>query len=149
MRPAAAPPYVGPQPPVQMVLSQPLMRISRSFEPEPNQVRAARHFATDSLRTWGRTCDDVPLLVSELATNAVLHARSEFEVAVAVADDRIRVEVSDRNPRLPSLVSVPSEAYSGRGLTLLQALSVAWGVETHARDGKTIWFEVASRGGRA
>lgn len=84
------------------------MRVSRSFEPEPDQVRAARHFVIDSLRGWARTSDDVPLLVSELATNAVLHARSEFEVAVAVTEQRIRVEVSDRNPRLPSSASVPA-----------------------------------------
>lgn len=121
------------------------METTRSFAPEPDQVLAARHFVATSLEGWGLINPDVTLLVSELATNAVLHARSEFQVCVAAVAERIRVEVSDSNSRLPTLVSVPSDAYSGRGLMLLQALAGSWGVETHANNGKTIWFEVAVR----
>ncbi len=122
------------------------MQATRSFEPQPDQVLAARHFVNDALQTWGITHPDVALLVSELATNAVLHARSEFEVAVMANQERIRVEVSDYNCRLPTVVAVPADAYSGRGLMLLQALAGAWGVETHANDGKTIWFEMSAEG---
>ena len=118
------------------------MQATRSFEPKPEQVLAARHFVASSLEAWGLINSDIALLVSELATNAVLHARSEFEVCVAAAAERIRVEVSDYNSRLPTMVSVPPDAYSGRGLQLLQALAGSWGVETHINDGKTIWFEV-------
>jgi anti-sigma regulatory factor (Ser/Thr protein kinase) len=118
------------------------LQATRSFEPEPEQVLAARHFVAGSLEAWGVIHPDVALLVSELATNAVLHARSEFEVCVAAAAERIRVEVSDFNSRLPIVVSVPSDAYSGRGLMLLKALAGSWGVESHADEGKTIWFEV-------
>ncbi len=106
---------------------------------------AARHFVARSLAGWGLINHDVALLVSELATNAVLHARSEFEVCVAAVAERIRVEVSDFNSRLPTMVTVPADAYSGRGLMLLQALAGSWGVETHANEGKTIWFEVPTR----
>ncbi|MDQ2726894.1 MAG: ATP-binding protein [Actinomycetota bacterium] len=122
------------------------MEATRSFEPEPEQVLAARHFVAGSLERWGLINPDVALLVSELATNAVLHARSEFEVCVAAAPERIRVEVSDFNTRLPTIVSVPPDACSGRGLMLLQALAGSWGVETHPNDGKTIWFEVPTGG---
>lgn len=114
----------------------------RVFPPEAEQVGAARLFVDSELATWGIAADDVLLLVSELATNAVLHARSDFAIRVRAGDDRVRVEVSDGNSRLPTVVSVPADAYSGRGLLLLQALSTAWGVESHAADGKTIWFEV-------
>jgi anti-sigma regulatory factor (Ser/Thr protein kinase) len=116
--------------------------VRQAFAPEASQVFAARHFAAGVLEHWGLVCEDLPLLVSELATNAVLHARSDFEVTVARADHRVRVEVFDQNTRLPSFAVVPPDAYSGRGLTLLQELTSAWGVESHSDLGKTIWFEL-------
>lgn len=118
------------------------MRALRTFEPQPDQVAAARRFSIEFLASCGRAAGDVPLLVSELATNAVLHARSDFTVAMACERDRARVEVYDRNSRLPMLAAVKPDAYSGRGLMLLQSLSDSWGVDAHGGDGKTIWFEV-------
>jgi anti-sigma regulatory factor (Ser/Thr protein kinase) len=120
------------------------MRATRTFEPNADQVLAARRFVTAELRSWGVVdgTDDVPLLVSELATNAVLHARSDFEVTVLAHPGRVRVEVLDRNSRLPSVASVPADAYSGRGLMLVKAIAAAWGVDAHSDDGKTIWFEI-------
>jgi anti-sigma regulatory factor (Ser/Thr protein kinase) len=119
---------------------------TRSFEPRAHEVRAARHFVMATLEAWNLVQnDDVPLLVSELATNAVLHARSDFSVTVVAREDRIRVEVFDHNARLPAPASVPAEAYSGRGLMIIQGLSSAWGVEAHAGEGKTVWFEVMHR----
>lgn len=103
---------------------------------------AARRFVTATLASWALEQTDVALLVSELATNAVLHARSDFTVTIHARGDRIRVEVGDRNARLPSPASVPAAAYSGRGLMIVQELAAAWGVESHADDGKTVWFEV-------
>jgi anti-sigma regulatory factor (Ser/Thr protein kinase) len=117
------------------------MRASKVFEPVPAQVRDARGFAASVLRSWGVDTDDVVLLVSELATNAVLHARSEFGISLSHEGDRVRVEVSDGNSRLPSFVTVPHDANSGRGLLLLQTVSGSWGVESHG-NGKTIWFEM-------
>jgi anti-sigma regulatory factor (Ser/Thr protein kinase) len=122
------------------------MRVSRAFEPEAAQVGMARRFAASTLAEWGVEDGDVTLLVSELATNAVLHARSEFTVELALLQGRIRVEVRDGNPRLPSFAVVPADAYSGRGLTLVQNLADAWGVETLAGGGKAIWVEVALPG---
>jgi anti-sigma regulatory factor (Ser/Thr protein kinase) len=118
------------------------VRTKRTFEPEPDQVLEARRFVLDELSAWHVPVGDVALLVSELATNAVLHARSDFVVTVVALSDRIRVEVLDRNSRLPSFSVVPADAYSGRGLMLVQAMASAWGVDAHSDDGKTIWFEV-------
>lgn len=84
------------------------------------------------------------MLVSELATNAVLHARSDFEVTIDIAAGRAHVEVYDRNSRLPLFSSVRPDAHSGRGLMLLQVLSDAWGVESHSDAGKTIWFDLSA-----
>lgn len=119
------------------------MQATSSFEPQADQVIGARRFVVAHLDEWGIPVDDVALLVSELATNAVLHARSDFDVCICVHDDRIRVEVTDANSRLPTLAAVPPDAHSGRGLMLVQALAVSWGVETHSNEGKTIWFEVS------
>ncbi len=114
------------------------------FEPDASEVHAARHFVSATLEGWGCPPGDVALLVSELATNAVLHARSEFTVRVRAEQGKVRVEVDDRNSRLPQLAVVPADAYSGRGLMLVQALSSAWGVESQSDTGKVIWFELST-----
>jgi len=122
------------------------MRSTRTFEPDAATVVAARHFVASTLAAWSVAADDVPLLVSELATNAVLHARSEFTVSIALGAGLLRVEVSDGNSRMPIVAVVPADAYSGRGLMLVQALASAWGVERHTDQGKTVWFEMALHG---
>jgi anti-sigma regulatory factor (Ser/Thr protein kinase) len=119
------------------------MRASQVFEPEPHQVPVVRRFVAAALRAWDVDATDVVLLVSELATNAVLHARSPFRVTVILQGGRLRVEVSDDNSRLPSFGVVPTDANSGRGLMLVQSLAGAWGVDSHIDRGKTIWLEVA------
>ncbi|MCU4185416.1 WYL domain-containing protein [Acidiferrimicrobium sp. IK] len=119
-----------------------VLQASRMFEPETAEVIAARHFVLEVLHEWGIPDGDVSLLVSELATNAVLHARSEFTVTVQAGGGRVRVGVSDRNSRMPQMAVVPPDAYSGRGLMLVQALASSWGVDAHDNNGKTIWFEM-------
>ncbi len=117
-------------------------RAWRAFAPEASEVFSARRFVASVLDAWGLEIEDLPLLVSELATNAVLHARSDFEVTVIRFSRRIRVEVFDQNTRLPTFAAAPPDAYSGRGLMILRGLANAWGVESHSDVGKTIWFEV-------
>ncbi|WP_432492591.1 ATP-binding protein [Kineococcus gypseus] len=91
--------------------------------------------------------------VSELVTNAVLHARTAFSVAVRVGEDgRVRVEVSDSSP-VPVQVRRPgASATTGRGLQLVASVSTGWGVQVRSEGdgpGKTVWFEPrAERGGR-
>jgi anti-sigma regulatory factor (Ser/Thr protein kinase) len=118
-------------------------RAWRAFAPDPGEVFSARHFVASVLDSWGFEMEDLSLLVSELATNAVLHARSDFEVTIIRLPRCVRVEVFDQNTRLPSFAAAPTDAYSGRGLMLLRGLSANWGVESHSDIGKTIWFELA------
>lgn len=120
------------------------MRVSHAFDPIPSEVVGARRFVTAALTSWGIEEDDVPLMVSELATNAVIHARSEFEITLDFLRGRLRVEVTDLNTRLPVVTSVPPDAESGRGLFLIRALSASWGVEWRQDAGKTVWFEIAA-----
>ena len=85
------------------------------------------------------------LLVSELATNAVVHASSDFAVTVVypTSSGRVRVEVVDGVPGQPMPLRPPPTAPHGRGLLLVSSLAQEWGVEgAGRRAGKTIWFEL-------
>ncbi|MFI6401423.1 ATP-binding protein [Streptomyces sp. NPDC050548] len=98
---------------------------------------------------------EVELCVSELVSNVIRHVGEGTPVRVRVArvgrgglagDDRIRVEVTDPDPRaLPVLLDATTDtglgAESGRGLMLLDAVAVRWGVEQGV-SGKVVWCEV-------
>ena len=79
--------------------------------------------------------------MSELATNAVRHARTPFEMAVTYDGDVVRVEVEDGGPGLPHRVFADPRATSGRGLALVATLSRGWGIQREGRS-KVVWFEV-------
>ena len=82
------------------------------------------------------------LLVSELVTNAVLHARTRFTVEVEVVDDTARVSVEDSSPLPPAVRTFSDLAGSGRGLHLVEALASRWGVDSRDGAGKRVWFEL-------
>jgi anti-sigma regulatory factor (Ser/Thr protein kinase) len=112
-----------------------------SFEPEPASVGAARRYALGLLQapTVRHLQDDVRTVVSELATNAVLHARTPFTVAVHVDVAGVRVAVTDASPTRPRLPRRGDlTGTTGRGLRIVALLSADWGVEVHD-DGKTTW----------
>ncbi len=85
--------------------------------------------------------DCAVLLVSELATNVTLHARTDVEVAVRLEDASLRAEVRDWNSRLPQRCLPPEGATTGRGLQLVDDMAWRWGVEGDG-DGKVVWFEL-------
>lgn len=116
----------------------------RHFRPVAASVPAARRFATDQIDSpedaWL-----VGLLVSELATNAVEHAHTDFEVRLEVRLDddgqRVRVEVTDGVARRPLLRRPRADAPGGRGMVIVDELARRWGVEPTG-GGKVVWFEV-------
>ena len=120
---------------------------STTLPPEPTSARACRRFLLDSLASWGAEAlaDEAVLLVSELVTNAVLHAGTDIEVVVDLRDERLRVEVRDRDPRLPSVRRYSVLSGTGRGLALVAETADRWAVEP-APDGtgKTVWFELGA-----
>jgi GAF domain-containing protein len=87
--------------------------------------------------------DETLLLVTELVTNAVVHAGTEIELQMETADDGVRVEVVDRSPASsPVLRPIPSETREGgRGVFLLDALASEWGTR-HFGGGKSVWFSL-------
>lgn len=88
--------------------------------------------------------DDVRLLVSELVTNAIVHAAGPCGLTLRIGADAIRVEVDDSGGGGLQLRRPEPTETSGRGLLIVDALARDWGV-VHDGDaaGKTIWFEVA------
>jgi len=109
----------------------------------PSSVPTARHFVESILTAWGEreTAWTGALLVSELATNCTLHARTEFTVRVTQRTGRILIEVQDLSPRIPQPRTYGAQATTGRGLQLVQTLGAEWGV-TPTSDGKTVWVEL-------
>jgi anti-sigma regulatory factor (Ser/Thr protein kinase) len=114
--------------------------------PEPRSVREARLYVVDELQAIGRDdlSDAAELGVSELVTNAILHARPPIVVRVGGTQTHPRVEVHDSSSAPPRLRSMTAEerllATVGRGLGIVAMYSSTWGADVSA-DGKIVWFE--------
>lgn len=90
--------------------------------------------------------DDLLLCVSEVVTNAVVHAGSLRHLTLECEDDHVRVDVVDGTPgTLPQPGEPDPSSPSGRGMRLVAALSDRWGVEVEC-DHKSVWFEFAGGG---
>ena len=112
------------------------------LEPRPTSAAEARRIVAKALRTLDvETRDLAVLLASELVTNAVLYAEGEIHLSIEPFEARWRISVSDESERPVTPKHVPNTATSGRGLSLVDRLSLAWGVEMH-EGGKDVWFEL-------
>ncbi|MFF8233388.1 ATP-binding protein [Streptomyces caelestis] len=98
-------------------------------------------------RGWETVSSDLELAVTELVTNALVHADSEVEVRLREYADRLRVDVRDSDPRPPLPAPVLAsgetdrESEHGRGLLIVDALASSWGNSPSGR-GKSVWFEL-------
>jgi serine/threonine-protein kinase RsbW len=121
------------------------VRSTRAFTAQALSVAASRRYVRDVLRGHPLAdIDAVELMVSELATNSVKHAHSDFKVTINDSKGEIRVEVRDTGRGQPVLrFPAPTEP-SGRGLRIVEALSLAWGT-ADSPHGKTVWFTVPSQ----
>ena len=106
-------------------------------------VRSARALVLDALGDDG---DDVlfalELLVSEVVSNAVLHAAAAPRIEAQLGPDTVRVAVYDDDPTLPVHRQPDEERPGGRGLHLLDRLASRWGAEPVEGGGKVVWFEL-------
>lgn len=146
----------GPQPRVCATVTEARIaiaeRISRAdrlqarLTPLPTSVRAARNLVTQACHAWRlpHLLQDGALVMSELATNAVEHARTDFIATVIRGHTELHLAVRDGASRFPH----PSEAtlpnlqipfhQRGRGLRLVHTVASAWGaMPTHG--GKVVW----------
>lgn len=104
----------------------------------------ARRFVTDTLAAWGYSelIDDAAVITTELAANAVLHARTSFTVTISRRPDgTIRVAVRDASVLPPCRRQPELFESSGRGLGLVDAVSAGWGADLLS-DGKVVWAQL-------
>jgi serine phosphatase RsbU (regulator of sigma subunit)/anti-sigma regulatory factor (Ser/Thr protein kinase) len=126
---------------------QPIVRAA--YPADRAAVAQARRFVRETLLALGAddAIDDAVLLTSELATNAVTHAGTPFEVICRAADTSVQVEVVDGAPGrvlpAPGRGGDP-DRISGRGLLMPVMLAAAWGV-SYAADSKTVWFRLCTQ----
>ena len=138
----------------------------RRFPPELTSVAAARAFVGQALNELRLPMvDDAVLVVSELVSNAVLHAGTELTVRVRPrGDNGVRLEIADRSSTQPVMAPamppvddqglsdldlldalLAGEAMTGRGLRVVDSIASRWGVDTDAM-GKTVWAEIGGDG---
>ncbi|MFF9408690.1 ATP-binding protein [Streptomyces anandii] len=127
-----------------------------SFDGESGVVPLARDFTRQALYAWGwlpaatadrrAAAEDVLLVVSELVTNACLHAEGPEQLEITCDRKVIRLEVSDRGtgqpaPRTPHRAGRPG----GHGMFIVQRLCLDWGVvRTPGAVGKKVWAELGA-----
>lgn len=117
-----------------------------SLQAQPAAVRESRSFVRTVLGSWGfpGLSDDAALLVSELVSNGVVHARTPLTLTVSWLGrpSRVRVSVHDDSPVLPRTRNFDVTATTGRGMQIIAALAHSSGVVASA-VGKDVWFELA------
>ncbi|WP_432056169.1 ATP-binding protein [Streptomyces sp. bgisy022] len=127
-----------------------------TFDDQSGVVPLARDFTRQALYAWGwlpaagaeqrAAAEDVLLVVSELVTNACLHAEGPDQLGITCDNKVIRVEVTDRGtgqpaPRTPHRAGRPG----GHGMFIVQRLCLDWGVvRTPGMPGKTVWAELGT-----
>jgi anti-sigma regulatory factor (Ser/Thr protein kinase) len=120
-------------------------RVRQELVGEPTSARDARRLVAAALREWDLVHleEAAVLLVSEVVTNAVLHARTELAVEICRLGAVVRVTVSDRSPARPQRRRPGLQAGTGRGLGLLAVMATGWGTGP-AEDPwrKDVWFEL-------
>jgi CheY-like chemotaxis protein/anti-sigma regulatory factor (Ser/Thr protein kinase) len=104
----------------------------------------ARRFVERTLEDWSASSvlDAALLVVSELVTNAVVHAASASVLRLGRTPTSVRIEVSDNGTGSPEPHVATDDLESGRGLLLVAAVSAAWGVESTVGGGKRVWAEL-------
>ncbi len=112
---------------------------------DTSSPRAARRLVREVLKTANREewTDAAELALSELVTNALLHAHSAaIQVLVVVFESRVCVLVGDDSPLLPDWRRYDAQASTGRGLALVASLSIECGIRRTGASGKVLWFSV-------
>ncbi|CAM5606791.1 ATP-binding protein [Streptomyces tanashiensis] len=120
---------------------------------DPASVPTARRFVAEVLDGWGLDdagdlADGIRLMVSELATNAVLHTFGQsptFTVDVRLErEERLRIGVTDSHPRWPRRLPAAVQQDNGRGMVIIRSLAAEAGgrlsVSPTEEGGKTVWI---------
>jgi two-component sensor histidine kinase len=114
---------------------------------EPVSAPRARAFVCRRLVEHGLPylVDPVRLVVSELATNAVVHARTAFTVTLSRADSTVLLAVRDESPAGPVPAQPGPPDIGGRGLRIVRMVSADCGVVSDRSGTRTVWASFALR----
>ena len=114
---------------------------------EAVSLSSARQFVAMHLGEHDLSClvDDMRLVVSELATNALLHAQTPYTVALAGDGRSVLLTVQDGSSAAPVPATADGMDTGGRGLSIVSALSDDWGVIHRLGEGKAVWASFVVR----
>ena len=117
--------------------------VTLDLPPEPRSATRAREVTREHL---AGTCpkdavEIAALLVTELVTNAVLHARTAIMVGIEASPGHVMLRVTDGSEAQPVRRNYATDASTGRGIKLVEALASSWGVERSA-SGKAVWCQI-------
>ncbi|MER7274235.1 SpoIIE family protein phosphatase [Dactylosporangium sp. NPDC000244] len=115
--------------------------VIRHIPAHERAVRDARRLVDSTLRRWDappRVVDDLVLVVSELAANAVLHGRPPIQLRLRRTQTHVVLELHDTAPYLPRKQRPTPDDEHGRGLQLVASLCDRWGTRPTS-DGKAVW----------
>lgn len=124
---------------------------SHSVRPRDESLDTTRAFVRRTMHAWriDSLADDLALVVTELVTNALRHGVSSrgsaasVDVALYGTDKRLMCAVSDPSDEVPVRMTPDLARSSGRGLQIVEALSMYWGWTAMRRDdgshGKSVW----------
>lgn len=112
---------------------------------EPSSPSRARHFVRGVLGDWdvgGETTEDAALLVTELVTNAIIHARTSVQVVVDRTDSTVEFSVTDSGPGVIRMEEPRPDSVTGRGIFMLDQIAAGWAVITGDGPQKTVRFSL-------
>lgn len=140
------PAHTAPSPPATPAMPETQWRLSHG----PRSAGRARALLRAQLTDWNiddDIADTAELLLSELMSNAIRHARTptgrQIGVRVAQYDGRLRVEVADANNARPERRRAKADDEQGRGLAIISALAARWGCCPRLHGiGKATWAEI-------
>jgi anti-sigma regulatory factor (Ser/Thr protein kinase) len=102
----------------------------------------SRHLVAHHLSQW---VEDIRLVVSELATNAVAHAQTPFSVTLSSTDGSLLLAIHDGSAEAPTRSAPDVTQATGRGLMIVEVLSHKWGTSTDGHGCKSVWASFPDR----
>jgi anti-anti-sigma regulatory factor len=121
-------------------VAPPPRRYWRRMQPSPAAAALSRATIAAACGAWrlAHMADRAQLIVTELVSNAIVHARTEMKLQVVLRDPYLHIALADGSRRAPRRLPGGGRAFGGRGLILVETLSAGWG-STPTRDGKVVW----------
>ena len=131
-----------------MTSATPIWSHEATFEASAVSASEARAFVTGHLIDHGLSylVEPVRLVTSELATNALVHAQTAFTVTLAGSDETVRLTVRDDALALPNRRAAQALDLAGRGLEIVEIVSLDYGIDQDEVGSKAVWATFAIRG---